>query len=433
MIPRYTPADFRDLWSPKRKYEAWFDVEIAACRAMERASIVPTGTADRVLVFRDQLDPAAIDEIEKVTRHDVIAFLTHVEELAGEPARWLHRGMTSSDVLDSSLALLLVEATDRLLDRIDGVLEAFRARIEEHRKTPAIGRSHGIHAEPVTFGLILAGHHAELRRGRARLALAREEIAVGKIAGAVGTYAHLTPAIEAEALGSLGLRPETASTQVVARDRHAAYVSTLGIIAAGIERFSTNVRHWQRTEVGEAEEHFKKGQKGSSAMPHKRNPVLTENLSGLGRVVRAAVVPSFENVALWHERDISHSSVERMMLPDATATLGFMLDRVRGVIADLIVYPERLRQNLDQTGGLWASEGILLALVDRGLGRQEAYVLVQRNAMKAFEGQGEFRELLHDDAEIGKHLSAEDIDKEFDLDHALAHVDTIIDRVLGGA
>ncbi len=433
MIPRYTPADFRDLWSPKRKYEAWFDVEIAACRAMERASIVPTGTADRVLVFRDQLDPAAIDEIEKVTRHDVIAFLTHVEELAGEPARWLHRGMTSSDVLDSSLALLLVEATDRLLHRIDGVLEAFRARIEEHRKTPAIGRSHGIHAEPVTFGLILAGHHAELRRRRARLALAREEIAVGKIAGAVGTYAHLTPAIEAEALGSLGLRPETASTQVVARDRHAAYVSTLGIIAAGIERFSTNVRHWQRTEVGEAEEHFKKGQKGSSAMPHKRNPVLTENLSGLGRVVRAAVVPSFENVALWHERDISHSSVERMMLPDATATLGFMLDRVRGVIADLIVYPERLRQNLDQTGGLWASEGILLALVDRGLGRQEAYVLVQRNAMKAFEGQGEFRELLHDDAEIGKHLSAEDIDKEFDLDHALAHVDTIIDRVLGGA
>ncbi len=433
MIPRYTPADFRDLWSPKRKYEAWFDVEIAACRAMERASIVPTGTADRVLVFRDQLDPAAIDEIEKVTRHDVIAFLTHVEKLAGEPARWLHRGMTSSDVLDSSLALLLVEATDRLLHRIDGVLEAFRARIEEHRKTPAIGRSHGIHAEPVTFGLILAGHHAELRRGRARLALAREEIAVGKIAGAVGTYAHLTPAIEAEALGSLGLRPETASTQVVARDRHAAYVSTLGIIAAGIERFSTNVRHWQRTEVGEAEEHFKKGQKGSSAMPHKRNPVLTENLSGLGRVVRAAVAPSFENVALWHERDISHSSVERMMLPDATATLGFMLDRVRGVIADLIVYPERLRQNLDQTGGLWASEGILLALVDRGLGRQEAYVLVQRNAMKAFEGQGEFRELLHDDAEIGKHLSAEDIDKEFDLDHALAHVDTIIDRVLGGA
>ncbi|MCZ6806480.1 MAG: adenylosuccinate lyase [Deltaproteobacteria bacterium] len=433
MIPRYTPTDFQDLWSSKRRYEAWFDVEIAACRAMENAGIVPAGTADQVSGFRDQLDPAAIDEIEKVTRHDVIAFLTHVEGLAGDPARWLHRGMTSSDVLDSSLALLLVEATDKLFVRMDAVLEALRSRIEEHRKTPAIGRSHGIHAEPVTFGLILAGHYAELDRGRARLAVAREEIAVGKIAGAVGTYAHLTPAIEAEALGSLGLRPETASTQVVARDRHAAYVSALGVIAAGVERFSTNVRHWQRTEIGEAEEHFKKGQKGSSAMPHKRNPVLTENLCGLGRVVRAAVVPSLENVVLWHERDISHSSVERMMLPDATATLGFMLDRVRGVIADLVVYPQRLRQNLDQTGGLWASEGILLALVGKGLGRQDAYALVQRNAMKAFEGQGEFRELLQADTEIGEHLTAEEIEREFDLNDALAHVDTIIDRVLGGA
>jgi adenylosuccinate lyase len=433
MIPRYSPAEFQALWSQKRKYEAWFDVEIAACRAMEGAGLVPEGTADKVSSFRAQLDADAIDEIEKVTRHDVIAFLTHVEGIAGEPARWLHRGMTSSDVLDSSLALLLVEATDKMLVRLDAVLEALRGRIEEHRRTPAIGRSHGIHAEPVTFGLILAGHYAELARGRQRLLVAREEIAVGKIAGAVGTYAHLTPAIEAEALASLGLRPETASTQVVARDRHAAYVSVLGIIAAAIERFSTNVRHWQRTEVGEAEEHFKKGQKGSSAMPHKRNPVLTENLCGLGRVVRAAVVPSLENVALWHERDISHSSAERMMLPDATATLAFMLDRVRGVIADLVVYPERLRQNLDRTGGLWASEGILLALIGQGLGRQEAYVLVQRNAMKAFEGEGEFRALLQEDAEIRKHLSEDEVDREFDLSHALAHVDTIIDRVLEGA
>jgi adenylosuccinate lyase len=433
MIPRYSPAEFQALWSQKRKYEAWFDVEIAACRAMEGAGLVPAGVADQVGPFREQLDPDAIDEIEKVTRHDVIAFLTHVEAIAGEPARWLHRGMTSSDVLDSSLALLLVEATDKLAVRLDAVLEALRGRIEEHRRTPAIGRSHGIHAEPVTFGLILAGHYAELARGRARLQVAREEIAVGKIAGAVGTYAHLTPAIEAEALAALGLRPETASTQVVARDRHAAYVSALGVIAAGIERFATNVRHWQRNEVGEAEEHFKKGQKGSSAMPHKRNPVLTENLCGLGRVVRAAVIPSLENVSLWHERDISHSSVERMILPDATATLAFMLDRVRGVIADLVVYPERLRQNLDQTGGLWASEGILLALVGQGLGRQEAYVLVQRHAMKAFEGEGEFRTLLQDDVEIRKHLSAEEVDREFDLNHALAHVDTIIDRVLGGA
>ena len=433
MIPRYSPAEFQALWSQERKYEAWFEVEIAACRAMEAAGLVPEGTADKVSSFRAQLDADAIDEIEKVTRHDVIAFLTHVEGIAGEPARWLHRGMTSSDVLDSSLALLLVEATDMLLVRLDAVLEALRGRIEEHRRTPAIGRSHGIHAEPVTFGLILAGHYAELARGRQRLLVAREEIAVGKIAGAVGTYAHLTPAIEAEALGSLGLRPETASTQVVARDRHAAYVATLGIIAAAIERFSTNVRHWQRTEVGEAEEHFKKGQKGSSAMPHKRNPVLTENLCGLGRVVRAAVVPGLENVALWHERDISHSSAERMMLPDATATLAFMLERVRGVIADLVVYPERLRENLDQTGGLWASEGILLALIGQGLGRQDAYVLVQRNAMKAFEGEGEFRALLQDDADIRKHLSADEVDCEFDLDHALAHVDTIIDRVLEGA
>ena len=432
MIPRYTPAEFQDLWSQKRKYETWFDIEVAACRAMESAGLVPAGTADAVAPFRAQLDPDAIDEIEKVTRHDVIAFLTHVEGLAGEPARWLHRGMTSSDVLDSSLALLLVEATDALLLRVDAVLEALRGRIEEHRRTPAIGRSHGIHAEPTTFGLILAGHYAELARGRKRLEVARYEIAVGKIAGAVGTYAHLTPDIEAEALDSLGLRPETASTQVVARDRHAAYVAALGIVAAGIERFSTNVRHWQRTEVGEAEEHFKKGQKGSSAMPHKRNPVLTENLCGLGRVVRAAVVPGLENVALWHERDISHSSAERMMLPDATATLAFMLDRLRGVVADLVVYPERLRQNLDQTGGLWASEGILLALIGKGLGRQEAYLLVQRNAMKAFEGEGEFRALLQEDADIRARLSADEIDREFDLNHALTHVDTIIDRVLEG-
>ncbi len=432
MIPRYTPADFEALWSSRRKYEAWFDVEVAACRAMEGGGLVPEGTADAVAPFRAKLDPDAIDEIEKVTRHDVIAFLTHVERLAGEPARWLHLGMTSSDVLDTALALLLVEASDLLLARLDAVLEALRARVDEHRRTPAIGRSHGIHAEPVTFGLILAGHYAELARGRTRLLVAHDEIAVGKIAGAVGTYAHLTPSIETEALASLGLRPETASTQVVARDRHAAFLSALALVAAALERFSTNVRHWQRTEVGEAEEHFKKGQKGSSAMPHKRNPVLTENLTGLSRVVRAAVVPGLENIALWHERDISHSSAERMILPDATSTLAFMLDRARGVIADLVVYPDRLRENLEQTGGLWASEGVLLALVGKGLGRQDAYVLVQRNAMKAFEREGDFRALLKSDAEIQKRLSSQEIDREFDLDHALAHVDTIIDRVLEG-
>ena len=430
MIPRYTPEDFQTLWSPERKFLAWFDVELAACRAMERAGVVPVGTADRLQPFRTRIDADEIDKIEQTTRHDVIAFLTHVEGLAGEPARWLHLGMTSSDVLDTSLGILLVEATDNLISRLERVLDALRARVEEHRNTPAIGRSHGIHAEPVTFGLILAGHYAELDRGLSRLHSARTEIAVGKIAGAVGTYAHLTPAIEREALSALGLEPETAATQVVARDRHAVYLSALGVIAASVERFATNVRHWQRTEVGEAEEHFKTGQKGSSAMPHKRNPVLTENLTGLARVVRAAVVPGLENVALWHERDISHSSVERMVLPDATATLAFMLDRVRRVIADLVVYPDKLRRNLNQTGGLWASEGVLLALVEKGLGRQEAYVVVQRNAMKAFEGQGDFRELLEADPDVRKHLSIEEIERQFDLRHALAYADEIIDRVL---
>jgi adenylosuccinate lyase len=341
--------------------------------------------------------------------------------------------MTSSDVLDTSTALLLVEAADALIERLDGLLEAFRGRVEEHRKTPAIGRSHGIHAEPVTFGLILAGHYAELARGRQRLVAGRAEIAVGKIAGAVGTYAHLSPALEAEALGSLGLEPETVSTQVVARDRHAAFVSALASVAAGIERFATNVRHWQRTEVGEAEEHFKKGQKGSSAMPHKRNPVLTENLCGLARVVRGAVVPALENVALWHERDIGHSSVERMILPDATTTLAFMLERCTKVIRDLVVYPERLRENLDRTGGLWASGGVLLALVDAGMGRQDAYVLVQRNAMKAFHGEGTFRDNLLADEDITSRVDAKTITDQLDLDHALTHVDAIIDRALAGS
>lgn len=430
MIPRYTPADFATLWSSKRRFEAWFDVELAACAAMEKAGSVPSGTAESIRPFRDRIDASRIDEIERTTRHDVIAFLTHMEELAGEPARWLHLGMTSSDVLDSSLALLMVEASNKLITRLEGLLSAFAGRIEEHRKTPAIGRSHAIHAEPLTFGLILAGHYAELNRGLTRLRTARDEISAGKVAGAVGTYAHLTPAIEADALGSLGLRAETAATQIVARDRHAAFLAALAGVAAGIERFATNVRHWQRTEVAEAEEHFKVGQKGSSAMPHKRNPVLTENLCGLARVVRAAVVPGYENIALWHERDISHSSVERMMVPDATSTLAFMLDRCTRVISDLVVYPDALMRNLERSGGLWASEGVLLALVGAGLGRQEAYVLVQRNAMKAFHGEGEFPELLKADEDVRAHLDEDAIAAQFDLAHALTHVDAIIDRVL---
>jgi adenylosuccinate lyase len=430
MIPRYTPQDFAELWSTRRRYETWLDVELAACEAMEHAGTVPAGTAAAVRPFRERLDPDQIDEIERTTRHDVIAFLTHMEKLAGEPARWLHRGMTSSDVLDSSLAIVLRDATDKLIARTDAVLAAFAKRVEEHRATPMIGRSHGIHAEPTTFGVALAGHFAELVRGRRALVEARRVIAVGKIAGAVGTYAHLTPAIEAEALGALGLAPETVATQVVARDRHAALHLACALVAAAIERFATNVRHWQRTELTEAEEAFQKGQKGSSAMPHKRNPVLSENLCGLARVVRAAAVPALENVALWHERDISHSSVERMLTPDATATLAFMLDRTRGLVEGLVVYPENLRKNLERTNGLWASEGVLLALVGTGLGRQDAYVLVQRNAMRAFHGEGLFRDFLVGDEEIRARLPAATIDAQFDLAHALAHTGTIVDRAL---
>ncbi len=430
MIPRYTPSDFETLWSARRKYLAWFEVELAACEAMERAGLVPLGTAAEVRPVADRIDPDRIDAIELETRHDVIAFLTHVEELAGAPARWLHRGMTSSDVLDTSFALLLLEATDRIIERMDAVLGAFRARVIEHRKTPMIGRSHGIHAEPTTFGVALAGHYAELARGRERLVRARREIAYGKIAGAVGTYAHLTPEIEADALGTLGLSVEPVSTQIVPRDRHAALACALGLVAASIERFATNVRHWQRTEVLEAEEPFAKGQKGSSAMPHKRNPILSENLCGLARVVRAAVTPALENVALWHERDISHSSVERMMMPDATATLAFMLDRTQRLIEGLVVYPENLRRNLERTGGLWASEGVLLELVHKGLARQSAYVLVQRNAMRAFAGEAPFQTLLLSDADIRAHLGEAEIRRHFDLAHALSHCDAIVDRAL---
>src|SRR4051794_20318763 len=360
MIPRYTPPEFEKLWSSAARYQTWLEVELAACEAMEHENLVPAGTAQAIRAKNIALDPARIDEIEKTTRHDVIAFLTHVEQLAGADARWLHRGMTSSDVLDTSFAMLLVRATDLILARLDKLVQALDRRAAEHAKTPMIGRSHGIHAEPTTFGVALSGHLAEMKRGWARLAAARSEIAVGKIAGAVGTYAHLSPAIEERALGSLGLAAETVSTQVVARDRHAAYFAALAVVAAGIERLATNVRHWQRTEVAEAEERFTAGQKGSSAMPHKRNPILSENLCGLARVVRAYAAPALENVALWHERDISHSSVERMMAPDATTTLAFMLERAASLVEGLVVYPENLKKNLDRTGGLFFSEAILL-------------------------------------------------------------------------
>jgi len=431
MIPRYTPAEFAALWSAERRYQTWLEVELCACEAMEEAELVPKGTAETLRAANIAIDPARVETIEKTTRHDVIAFLTHVEEQAGEPARWLHRGMTSSDVLDTSLAVLLRDAADLLLARCDKLLAALAKRARQHRKTPMIGRSHGIFAEPITFGLALAGHHAEIARGRARLAAARVEIAVGKIAGAVGTYAHVSPAIEASALGKLGLAPETVSTQVVARDRHASFFSALALLAASIERLATNVRHWQRSEVGEAEEAFRAGQKGSSAMPHKRNPIASENLVGLARVVRSAVIPALEDVALWHERDISHSSVERMIAPDATTTLGFMLERAARLVEGLVVYEEKLRRNLDAAGELYFSEAVMLALVEAGLARQKAYVLVQRNAMRAWKGDGKFKQNLQRDPKVREHLSLAKIAACFDLDHALAHVPAIIDRALG--
>ena len=432
MIPRYTPPELLALWSPERRYQIWLEVELAACEAMEAEGLVPKGIAEKIRAKKLVLDANRIEEIERTVKHDVIAFLTHVEELAGADARWLHRGMTSSDVLDTSFAIQLRDATDAMLGRLDKLLDALAKRAREHVKTPMIGRSHGIFAEPVTFGVVLAGHHAEMRRGRERLARAREAISYGKIAGAVGTYAHLSPSIEKKALGALGLSPETVSTQVVPRDRHAELFLAMGLVAAGIERLATNVRHWQRSEVGEAEEAFTVGQKGSSAMPHKRNPILTENLCGLARVVRAACTPALENVALWHERDISHSSAERMIAPDATATLAFMLDRARVVVEGLVVYAERMKQNLDKAAELYFSEAVLLALVESGVARQEAYVWVQRNAMRAWKGEGAFRSNLAGDSDVMSKLSQAKLDALFDLDHALRHVPAIVERALAG-
>ena len=430
MISRYSPPDMVDLWSASTRYATWLEIELAACEAMEGAGLVPAGTARAVRAREPKLSAERIETIEATTRHDVIAFLTHVEELAGEPARWLHRGMTSSDVLDTSLALLLVRAADALVARQRALAESLGRRAREFARTPIIGRSHGIHAEPLTFGVVLAGHAAEARRNVRRLEQARDEIAVGKLSGAVGSYAHLDPALEAEALGRLGLRAETVSTQVVARDRHAAFFTALAVAGAGVERLATNVRHWQRSEVGEAEEAFRVGQKGSSAMPHKRNPIASENLCGLARLLRGYAVPALDDVALWHERDISHSSVERMIAPDATTTLAFMLDRATKLVDELVVYPERMRANLEASRGLFFSEAVLLALVGKGLGRQEAYALVQRNAMRAWKGDGELRANLLGDAEVRGLLAEAEIGRAFDLDHALRHAEAIVERAL---
>jgi len=431
MIPRYTRAELTELWSDSHRYETWLRVELAACAEMEKAGTVPAGTAAAVRAkAAGKLDPSRILEHEERTRHDVIAFLTHVEELAGEPARWLHLGMTSSDVLDASFAITLVEAAGQILAGIDLLRAACKRRAQEHRATVAIGRSHGIHAEPITAGLGFAGWYAELGRARAVLVSARDEIAVGKIAGAVGTYANLDPAVEQAALASLGLRRETVPTQVVARDRHAAYFTALARLGTAVERLAVTIRHWQRTEVGEATEAFGKGQKGSSAMPHKKNPILSENLTGIARLLRSYATAALEDVALWHERDISHSSVERVIGPDATGLADFMVRRAAGLVDGLVVNGTRMRENLDKAKGLYFSEAVMLTLVRKGMARQAAYELVQQSALRAVAGEGTFRDLLAADKDVTARIDAADIDRAFNLEHHLRHAGAIIDRAL---
>ncbi len=438
MIERYSRPEQTALWSDASRYQLWLTVELAVCDAMEKRGIVPAGTVQAIRGAADgKLDAARILEIEKTTRHDVIAFLTHVEELAGEPGRWLHLGMTSSDVLDTTLALQCRQALDRILEGVDRLRQACVDRAREHADTVMIGRSHGIHAEPTTAGLTFARWYCELGRARERIERAREGVSVGKIAGAVGTYANIDPEIEAAALGSLGLRAETVATQIVGRDRHAEVLVALAFLGTAVEQIALGVRHWQRTEVGEAAEGFGAGQKGSSAMPHKKNPILSENLTGLARLLRAYAGAGFEDVALWHERDISHSSVERITLPDATILADFMVVRATDVVTRLVVDVERMRHNLMTTGGLFFSEAVLLALVGKGLPRQRAYEMVQRCALAAHSGQGEFRELLGRDPDVSAHLAAAELDAAFDLDHHLRHVATIYRRALpepsGGA
>jgi adenylosuccinate lyase len=431
MIPRYSRPEMVAIWSPETRYRLWFEIEAHACDAQAALGVIPAENAAAVWRARDAtFDADRIAEIEAVTKHDVIAFLTHLAEIVGaEEARFVHQGMTSSDVLDTCFNIQLVRAADLMLGGIERVRAALKARAFEHRLTPRIGRSHGIHAEPVTMGLTFARFHAEMTRARDRLRAARAEVATGAISGAVGTFANVDPAVEAHVCAQLGLSPEPISTQVIPRDRHAMYFATLGVIASSIENIATEIRHMQRTEVLEAEEYFSPGQKGSSAMPHKRNPVLSENLTGLARIVRGMVVPALENVALWHERDISHSSVERMIGPDATVTLDFALHRLAGLIERLVVYPANLAANLDRLRGLVHSQRVLLALTQKGASREDAYRLVQRNAMKVWEAGADFRAELCADAEVRAHLTEAEIGALFDLAHHLRHVDTIFARV----
>ncbi|AXB77180.1 adenylosuccinate lyase [Novosphingobium sp. P6W] len=436
MVPRYSRPAMSAIWEPEARYRIWFEIEAHAAVKMGEMGTVPPSAGKALWDWwatNPKIDVAAIDAIEAVTKHDVIAFLDWVAQQVGPEARFMHQGMTSSDVLDTTLNVQLVKAADILIADLDALLAAIERRAQEHKYTPTIGRSHGIHAEPVTFGLKLAQAHAEFSRNRARLVLAREDVATCAISGAVGTFANVDPVVEEYVAEKMGLGIEPVSTQVIPRDRHAMFFAVLGVIASSIERLAVEVRHLQRTEVLEAEEYFSPGQKGSSAMPHKRNPILTENLTGLARLVRSAVVPAMENVALWHERDISHSSVERFIGPDATITLDFALGRLTGVIDKLLIYPARMQKNLDRMGGLVHSQRVLLALTQAGLSRDDSYRLVQRNAMKVWESDGELSllELLKADADVTAALPVEVIEDKFNLDYHFKHVDTIFARVFG--
>ncbi|WMT90044.1 adenylosuccinate lyase [Pelagibacterium sp. H642] len=433
MIPRYSRPQMVDIWSPETKYKIWFEIEAHAATAQARLGVIPAEAAEVVWAKgKDaKFDVDRIDEIEREVKHDVIAFLTHLAEIVGPEARFVHQGMTSSDVLDTTLSVQLSRAADLLLADLDALLAALKKRAYEHKDTITIGRSHGIHAEPTTFGVKLAQAYAEFSRCRERLVNARAEIATCAISGAVGSFANIDPSVEEYVAEQMGLAVEPVSTQVIPRDRHAMYFATLGVIASSIERLAVEIRHLQRTEVLEAEEYFSKGQKGSSAMPHKRNPVLTENLTGLARLVRGMVTPALENVALWHERDISHSSVERMIGPDATVTLDFALARLTNVIENLVVYPENMKANMDKLGGLHNSQRFLLALTQAGMSREESYSAVQRNAMKVWRGEGAFPDFLKADPEVSAKLTDAQIDASFDDAYHLKHVDTIFRRVFG--
>ncbi len=433
MIPRYARPEASAIWSPETKYSIWFEIEAHAADAMAELGVIPKDAAAAIWKGgKDKVwDADRIDEIERVTKHDVIAFLTHVSEVVGPEARFLHQGMTSSDVLDTALAVQLARVTDMLLEDVDLVLAALKRRAMEHKFTPTVGRSHGIHAEPVTFGLKLAGYYAEFTRAKARLVAARAEIATCAISGAVGTFANVDPRVEAHVAKKMGLAVEPVSTQVIPRDRHAAYFAALAVVAASVERLATEIRHLQRTEVLEAEEPFDPGQKGSSAMPHKRNPVLTENLTGLARLVRSAVVPALENVALWHERDISHSSVERGIAPDATIHLDFALRRLASVVERLMIYPENMAKNLDRLGGLVHSQRVMLALTQKDASREDAYAAVQSNAMKVWRGEGRFIDFLKADPFVSKALSDKELEALFDNAYHFKHVDTVFARVFG--